>query len=158
MQFTADRLLLFGATGDLAQRMLLPSLCALDADRLVPADLRIIGTARSDHDDAGYRAFARAALEKYLPDHRQPAIPAFLERLSYQPLDASQLDGFAALASKVGPAQDGLAIFLSTAPNLFEPTIAGLVASGLAGDKVRIGLEKLERSLRAAGYQESGIG
>ena len=142
MQFTADRLLLFGATGDLAQRMLLPSLCALDADRLVPADLRIIGTARSDHDDAGYRAFARAALEKYLPDHRQPAIPAFLERLSYQPLDASQLDGFAALASKVGPAQDGLAIFLSTAPNLFEPTIAGLVASGLAGDKVRIGLEK----------------
>ena len=142
MKFTADRLLLFGATGDLAQRMLLPSLCALDADRLVPADLRIIGTARSDHDDASYREFARAALEKYLPDHRKPAIPAFLERLSYQPLDASKLDGFAALAAKVGPVDAGLAIFLSTAPNLFEPTIAGLVASGLAGEKVRIGLEK----------------
>jgi len=142
VKFTADRLLLFGATGDLAQRMLLPSLCALDADRLVPADLRIIGTARSDHDDASYREFARAALEKYLPDHRKPAIPAFLERLSYQPLDASKLDGFAALAAKVGPVDAGLAIFLSTAPNLFEPTIAGLVASGLAGEKVRIGLEK----------------
>ncbi len=142
MQFTADRLLLFGATGDLAQRMLLPSLCALDADKLVPADLRIIGSARSEHDDAGYREFARAALEKYLPEHRKSAIPAFLERLSYQPLDASKEDGFAALAAKVGPPADGLAIFLSTAPNLFEPTIAGLVASGLAGDKVRIGLEK----------------
>ena len=142
MKFTADRLLLFGATGDLAQRMLLPSLCALDADRLVPADLRIIGTARSDHDDASYREFARAALEKYLPDHRKPAIPAFLERLSYQPLDASKLDGFAALAAKVGPVDAGLAIFLSTAPNLFEPTIAGLVAGSLAGEKVRIGLEK----------------
>ena len=34
-QFTADRLLLFGATGDLARRKLLPSLCALDADGLL---------------------------------------------------------------------------------------------------------------------------
>ena len=59
MKIAADRLLLFGATGDLAQRMLLPSLCALDADRLVSQDLRIVGTARSPHDDASYRAFAR---------------------------------------------------------------------------------------------------
>ena len=35
MSVNADRLLLFGATGDLAQRMLLPSLCALDADGLL---------------------------------------------------------------------------------------------------------------------------
>ena len=142
MNFTADRLLLFGATGDLAQRMLLPSLCALDADRLVAEDLKIVGTARSAHDDASYRAFAREALEKYLPEHRKPAIAAFLERLSYQPLDASDTSHFAALAAKVGPEASGLSIFLSTAPNLFEPTIAGLAASGLAGERVRIGLEK----------------
>ena len=142
MTFTANRLLLFGATGDLAQRMLLPSLCALHADTLVPADLVIIGTARSDYDDAAYRAFARAALEKYLPDHRKPAIEGFLERLVYQPLDATQTEHFTALASKVGPITRGLAIFLSTAPSLFEPTIAGLVACGLASDTARIGLEK----------------
>ncbi len=142
MQFTADRLLLFGATGDLAQRMLLPSLCALDADRLVAADLRIVGAARSPLDDAGYRQFAGEALEKYLPDHRKPAIPAFLERLSYQPLDATDLGSYAALADKVGQDGNGLAIFLSTAPSLFEPTIAGLAAHGLASERVRIGLEK----------------
>ena len=142
MNFTADRLLLFGATGDLAQRMLLPSLCALDADGLAPADLRIVGTARTPHDDASYRAFAREALETYLPEHRKPAIAAFLERLAYQPLDASQTPGFGALADKVGPVHNGLAIFLSTAPSLFEPTIAGLAASGLASEHVRIGLEK----------------
>ena len=61
MKIAADRLLLFGATGDLAQRMLLPSLCALDADRLVAQDLRILGCARSPHDDASYRALAREA-------------------------------------------------------------------------------------------------
>ena len=46
MGFTADRLLLFGATGDLSQRMLLPSLCALHADDLLAPDLKIVGTAR----------------------------------------------------------------------------------------------------------------
>jgi glucose-6-phosphate 1-dehydrogenase len=142
LSFTADKLLLFGATGDLAQRMLLPSLCALHADHLVPENLSIIGTARSDLDDAGFREFARDALEKFLPEHRKTAIPGFLARLSYQALDANKTAQFADLAAKVGPREKGLAIFLSTAPSLFEPTIAGLRASGLAGETSRIGLEK----------------
>ncbi|WP_324740139.1 glucose-6-phosphate dehydrogenase [Tsuneonella sp. CC-YZS046] len=142
MSFTADRLLVFGATGDLAQRMLLPSLCALDADELIDPKLTIVGTARSEYDDARYRNFARAALEKYLPEGRKSGIATFLNRLSYQPLDASTAAGFDRLARKVGEPENGLAIFLSTAPSLFEPTIAGLAASGLAGEHVRIGLEK----------------
>ena len=142
MSFTADRLLLFGATGDLAQRMLLPSLCALHADKLVSDDLKIIGTARQVFDDAGFRNFAREALEKFLPAERRGSMATFLNRLHYQPLDAKDPAGFDALAEKVGSTDNGLAIFLSTAPNLFEPTIEGLVASGLAGEKVRIGLEK----------------
>ncbi|MEN9683283.1 MAG: glucose-6-phosphate dehydrogenase [Pseudomonadota bacterium] len=142
MSFTANSLLLFGATGDLAQRMLLPSLCALHADGLVPDDLTIIGTARHDFDDAGYRNFAREALEKYLPAERRGSMAAFLNRLRFQPLDANDTAGYAALAEKVGPTDKGLAIFLSTAPSLFEPTITGLAAAGLTGETVRIGLEK----------------
>jgi glucose-6-phosphate 1-dehydrogenase len=142
MGFIADTLILFGATGDLAQRMLLPSLCALHADGLVAPNLAIIGTARSAYDDAAYRDFAATALETHLPDERKPAIPGFLERLRYQPLDASKPEGFAALAAKVGCEECKLATFLSTAPSLFEPTIAGLAASGLAGQNSRIGLEK----------------
>ncbi len=142
MSFTADRLLLFGATGDLAQRMLLPSLCALSADKLIAPGLRIVGTARQELDDQGYRNFARAALEKFMPADRRGGMAEFLNRLYYQPLDANQADQFQALADKVGPIEQGLSIFLSTAPSLFEPTIAGLVAGGLTGDKVRIGLEK----------------
>ncbi|MGX7953700.1 glucose-6-phosphate dehydrogenase [Tsuneonella sp. HG249] len=141
-KFTADRLLLFGATGDLSQRMLLPSLCALAHDGLLSSRLKIVGTARSAMSDAEFRNFARAALEKYLPANRRGGMADFLNRLSYQALDASQGDGFEALAKKVGKPQEGLAIFLSTAPSLFEPTIAGLRAAGLAGSNVRIGLEK----------------
>ena len=147
MSFTADRLILFGATGDLAQRMLLPSLCALHSDGLLPDDLRIVGTARSALDDAGYRAFARKALEIYMPADRRAGMEAFLVRLFYQPLDATTLDGYKELAAKAergGPDgnRNGLAIFLSTAPSLFEPTIAGLAHAGLTEGDVRIGLEK----------------
>ncbi|WP_120716445.1 glucose-6-phosphate dehydrogenase [Tsuneonella amylolytica] len=140
--FSADRLLLFGATGDLSQRMLLPSLCALTHDGLLSPDLRIVGTARSEMTDGEFRNFAREALEKYLPPKRRGGMAEFLNRLSYQALDATTIEGFDELAKKVGEPRQGLAIFLSTAPSLFEPTIAGLQSAGLAGPNVRIGLEK----------------
>ncbi|MHA7819339.1 MAG: glucose-6-phosphate dehydrogenase [Erythrobacter sp.] len=147
-EFAADRLLLFGATGDLSRRKLLPSLCALDADGLLPEKLAIIGTARSEIDDGEFRNMAREALEEFLPAERRGSMAQFLNRLSYQQLDASTIDGFDALAKKVdeagrgGDDEGGLAIFLSTAPSLFGPTIAGLQHAGLTGERVRMCLEK----------------
>ena len=144
MRQPVSKLLLFGATGDLSQRMLLPSLYGLHADGLLAQGLTITGTARSDHDDASFRDFTKAALDEFLPDDRkdEAAIASFLERIAYQPVDASTTEGFPALAEKVGDVSGGLAIFLSTAPSLFEATIKGLESVGLAGDTVRIGLEK----------------
>lgn len=138
------KLLLFGATGDLSQRMLLPSLHGLHADGLLPEGLTITGTARSAMDDAGFRDFAAKALDQFLPDDRKDAAvtDAFLARLHYQSLDASTLEGFDALAEKLGDISGGLAIFLSTAPSLFGPTIRGLKSAGLTGSNVRISLEK----------------
>ena len=140
----SSALLLFGATGDLARRMLLPSLFGLHEDGLLKPGLRIVGTARSPLDDAGFRELAAKALDEFLPSERKDRskLAGFLDRLSYQPLDASKPEGFPALAEKVGATDGGLAIFLSTAPFLFEPTIKGLAAAGLAHEGVRIGLEK----------------
>ena len=144
MRQPVAKLLLFGATGDLARRMLLPSLYGLHADGLLPEGLTITGTARSEHDDAAYRDLAREALGQFVPKDRldDAQIDAFLERLGYQPLDASTIEGFDDLAAKIGDVSGGLAIFLSTAPSLFEATIKGLASAGLAGERVRIGLEK----------------
>ena len=58
--------LLFGATGDLSRRMLLPSLFGLSVDGLLPADVRIVGTARSQLDDEGFRAMAAEALGSHV--------------------------------------------------------------------------------------------
>lgn len=144
MPDTSGCLLLFGATGDLARRMLLPSLYALHDDELIADDLRIVGTARSEHDTVEFRDLARDALEQYLPDDRKGSgkIESFLERLDYQALDAKDINGYRRLAEKVGDISRGLSIFLSTAPSLFEPTIRGLASAGLTETNVRIGLEK----------------
>jgi glucose-6-phosphate 1-dehydrogenase len=144
MRNPVGKLLLFGATGDLAQRMLLPSLYGLHADGLLPEGLTITGTARSDNSDAAYRTFAKKALDQFLPEDRkdEDAIKSFLPRLHYQALDATDLAHYKDLAKKVGDVAGGLAIFLSTAPSLFEPVIRGLESAGLAGPTVRIGLEK----------------
>ena len=76
-------LVLFGATGDLARRMLLPSLYGLDSDGLLPSDLRIIGTARTDLDDAAFREKAEEALKEHLPSdfYSQGIADRFLARL-----------------------------------------------------------------------------
>ncbi|UZK70038.1 glucose-6-phosphate dehydrogenase [Sphingomonas sp. S1-29] len=144
MREPVGKLLLFGATGDLSQRMLIPSLYGLHADGLLPEGLTITGTARSEQDDDWFRNFARKSLDEHLADDHKDAeaIDRFVERLHYQPLDASTIEGFDELAKKLGDISGGLAIFLSTAPWLFGPTIKGLQSAGLAGDNVRISLEK----------------
>ncbi|WP_397580789.1 glucose-6-phosphate dehydrogenase [Sphingorhabdus sp.] len=144
MRDHSSTLLLFGATGDLARRMLLPSLYALHADGLIDPNLRIFGTARSPLTDDAFRDMARAALCEFLPDDRKAEglIDAFLLRLHYVALDASNPDGFTELAATIGDISGGLSIFLSTAPSLFEATIKGLHYAGLSGENVRIGLEK----------------
>ena len=136
-------ILLFGATGDLAHRMLLPSLYGLHADGLLPDDLQILGTARTEMDDAAYRSDAAAALAKYFPAdfYVKKTAAAFVKRIGYVPLDATDASHFDRLAQRIDAAK-GVAIFLSTAPSLFEAIIAGLTRAGLTGDKVRLALEK----------------
>ncbi len=127
--------------------MLLPSLFALDDEGLLPDCLTIVATARSVMDDEGFRALAAATLPA---GAGAEATARFLGRMRYVPLDATKPDGFAALAQTVPPGGD-LAIFLSTAPALFGPTIAGLSGAGLAGEGARLALEKpLGDSLEAS--------
>ena len=61
-------LLLFGATGDLSHRMLLPSLYGLHSDGLLPEDFRIVCTSRSKLNDEQFRESAVDALKEKLPE------------------------------------------------------------------------------------------
>jgi glucose-6-phosphate 1-dehydrogenase len=145
MGIAAKTLLLFGVTGDLSRRMLLPSLFGLDVEGLLPPGLAIVGTARHQIGDEGLRAEARKAIAPIAQERTLGAdlVDRFLNRLAYVAADASDPASFRELGDVVGPrAADGLAIFLSTAPSLFEPTITGLEQAGLTGPTVRLALEK----------------
>ncbi len=139
-----ERLVLFGATGDLARRMLAPSLFGLHADGLLPAGLRIVATARTDMDAAGYRNVVGEALTQFVDKARlkAPQVRSFLDRLSYVRADASDAAQMAKVAQEVDGDAAGVALFLSMAPSLFGPAIAGLSSCGLAAPGTRLALEK----------------
>src|SRR5690606_12569098 len=88
-----DSLLLFGATGDLAQRYLFPSLLHLLRDRLLPDGFRVIAIGRSDHDDDGFRAWLR---ERISEDRDAAVLDDLLGRIRYHALDLGDVEAVAA--------------------------------------------------------------
>ena len=141
----ASTLILLGATGDLSQRMLIPSLFGLHADGLLPSGFRLVGAARRDMTDAEFRDFARAAVTRYLPRDRQneARLSAFLGLLHYLPMDLDNPACFEPVAALLGDnGQKPIGVFLSIAPSLFVNAVTALRQAGMAGDNVRVALEK----------------
>jgi len=134
-------LVLLGGGGDLAMRMLLPSLYHLEADRQLPADLRIIGVGRHDLGGSiGYQATIRSALASRLTiDER--VWDRLAGRLAYLAGDMTSNEGSAALAGVVGRAS-ALTVFFAVSPSLFAPICAALKHAGLTGPNTRLVLEK----------------
>lgn len=141
----ASLLTIFGATGDLAQRMLLPSLYGLQRDGLLPAQLKVLGTARSALDDQGFRDLVAQAVERAVPaaDRDEAALRSLLERLSYQSASTDDAGAMDALALRVTAMREGDVVFhLSTAPRWYAPICSALGAAGLGGAGTRVLLEK----------------
>jgi glucose-6-phosphate 1-dehydrogenase len=141
----ATLLTIFGATGDLAQRMLLPSLYGLHRDGLLHPSLRILGTARSSLDDAAFRDLVDAALRRFVPASfiDEAAIASLLSRVHYQPASLDDDASMAALAARVGSLRSGDVLYhLSTSPSFYVRACDALAAHGLAGPGTRVMLEK----------------
>jgi glucose-6-phosphate 1-dehydrogenase len=142
----AHLLVIFGATGDLAQRMLLPSLFALARDGLLPERLRILGSARSALDNEGFRQLvAESVARRVAPaDHDALALQRLLERVEYQPAAVDDSAAMAALVARVHELRGNadVVFHLSTAPRWYAPICAALAAAGLGGPGMRVLLEK----------------
>ena len=127
---------IFGATGDLARRKLLPALCRLaDAGQLHP-DTIIVGVAPHTLSDREYRSVARDALGK--AGLAAEKITRFVEdRLRYQPIRQGGPDDFRALGQRLGTLGSGdtpahnRVFYLSLPPRAFAATAAGLGEAGL---------------------------
>ncbi|MFD1612413.1 glucose-6-phosphate dehydrogenase [Sphingomonas tabacisoli] len=135
-------IIIFGATGDLAHRMLFPSLYNLFADRLLPDDMLIVASGRSAMDDQAFRG--SIDLQRFLPEDRYDpeTAAAFLDRIRYSAVGGKP-EEFDEIRAIVGDRlAQGVAVYLSTPPSLFAPMVEGLGKAGLAGPTVRVAMEK----------------
>ena len=139
----ADLFVILGATGDLAQKMLFPSLYFLDADGLLPDGVKIVGAARTEIDQQKFLKEVRGNVAERAGPRGvdDKAWDRFAGRLSYCAADVAKPEGAKALKKAVGDAE--LPVFyLALSPSLFAPVCAALKASGVATPTSRVVLEK----------------
>ena len=138
-------LVIFGATGDLARRKILPSLYRRMAVGQMPEGARVIGAARTRMTRAEFRKQTAAALEEFVDARlRTPErVERFLAGVDYVAIDAAGEDGWASLAKKLAEKPDHVrAFYLSVAPALFAAIADRLHAAGVATPESRIVVEK----------------
>ena len=157
----ASLLTIFGATGDLAHRMLWPSLYSLQAEGLLPERLRILGTARSELNREAFAASVADAIGKRIPDaeRNDSALQELLDRLDYVPAGADDDASMQQLAARVAELRDGDVLYhLSTAPRFYVPACRALGRHGAAGAGTRVMLEKpIGKDLASAEAINDGV-
>ncbi len=141
-------IVLFGATGDLAKRKLLPGLFHLHAAGLLPKDYRVIGTSPAQYalTDEQFKEHAEeACLDFCITKPTDPSWPSFAERLSFAPADPDHSDALVAAVHRaeqeIGGSPRRL-YHLAVPPAAFTPVIGMLGESGLATENARVIIEK----------------
>ncbi|MEL7013002.1 MAG: glucose-6-phosphate dehydrogenase, partial [Pseudomonadota bacterium] len=136
-------LVIFGGTGDLARRKILPGLFRRFCAGQMDSEARVIGAARSDMEAAAYRDFVRAAIVEFEPTAKTSpeGLEAFLDCLDYVRIDAKGVLGWPELVSLL-PAGRIRAFYFSVAPSLFGDLAERLEENGLACDMCRVVVEK----------------
>lgn len=138
-------LVLFGGTGDLAWRKLLPALFQSFRHGSLPADGRIIGVGRNEMSDDEYRALIAQRLAEVEADKRpnNGEFAQFAQLLRYQRMDLSHPGDYAALRDLLLQRKaDTVVMYLATAPSLFSTVVEQLGACGLNTPHTRVVLEK----------------
>ena len=138
-------LTVFGATGDLARRKLLPALFRRDFAGQLPDAATIFGVARGPMPRDEFLAMVRAAILEHVPESKTtgPVLDRFLARLNYMAADAEGENGWAELAAALSHYAERVQVhYLATAPQLFGPICERLGSYGLATGDSRIVIEK----------------
>ena len=131
------RLVLFGAGGDLAGRLLLPALAMLHAEGDLPATFRVVGADVHDWDDEAFRAHVHERLERHALQAPLISRGAILAELRYARVDVADPASVARAVALAG--DDPLAAYLALPQRSFAPAIRALTAAGLpAGSRIAV--------------------
>ncbi|MEP7071274.1 MAG: glucose-6-phosphate dehydrogenase [Verrucomicrobiota bacterium] len=144
---------IFGATGDLTHRKLIPALYNLTADGELPPAVNVIGFARRPNTDDAFRAEMAEATKKYSRQKVRDEIwNTFGQALFYHQGDFDDEKGYESLAKRLdeidrdGGTRGNRLFYFAAAPEQFEPILKNLKAAGLnkakKGSWARVVIEK----------------
>ena len=134
---------IFGASGDLAARKLIPALFNLHLNDDLPQGTRIVGIARSKFSDDEFRSHqqekSKASFEKSKQAWDDSAWESFAEHLHYVPADATKPEGMQAIQTWFDEHEQGENVerlyYLSVAPELYPTLSTALGEAGMSEDK-----------------------
>jgi glucose-6-phosphate 1-dehydrogenase len=144
-------LLIFGASGDLTARKLIPALFSLYRNGYLPEAMPIVGVARRKKTDQEFRDELKQTLSGELPAELMQHWDQFAQRLHYIPADLMQTSDFEKLKADVEELEGRLGlpgeriIYLALSPDLFLPSVRGLSSAGMIppdSSKLRVVIEK----------------
>ena len=120
-----DRVIIFGATGDLTSRLLMPALAELAQEQELPAELQVLGVGRLAWSADDFRQRMDQALATHAPHVAAPARDDLVSRLDYRRADVTN---GAEMAALLGGVDRPLLAYLALPPAMFEPTARALAA------------------------------
>ncbi len=133
-------LIIFGATGDLTHRKLIPALFSLEAQGLLPEHMKIVGFARRDYSDHSFRDELQQSLQDFAADlwkESQDKWPQFAKRIVFHRSDFDNAQGFTWLKERLDKfdQSDGTSgnrlFYLATPPSTYSTVIEQLGKAGL---------------------------
>src|SRR5712691_13188273 len=130
-------LVLFGATGDLAGRKLLPALAGLLQNKYLPQEFAILGVGRRDKTDKAFRDDVQKELAEFRKSTSADDAVGFLSHVFYQRSDFTTSEGMKGLAQRLHDLErkqnlpGNRLFYLATDPEFFRPIVEGLAGAGL---------------------------
>lgn len=134
-------IVIFGASGDLTCRKLIPALYHLFAGQLLPEDFAIIGASRSNYSDSSFREYLCAAIQHNEKEMCAVAEKNFCDHIYYQQTDSGNAEDFAALKKRIGQLAvkhntgGNVLYYLATPPSLYSRIPKQLVAQDMHSEQ-----------------------
>jgi glucose-6-phosphate 1-dehydrogenase len=125
-------LVIFGVTGDLTKRLLLPALRNLRRDKLLPDDFELVGIASRDIGDEGLRDHLRKAMAEFKAGNGDDDVEWFLQRAHYFSGKFEDAATYAAIGKHI---KGNVLFYLATPPSEFSVIIKQLGKAGLVEEK-----------------------
>ena len=155
-------IVIFGGTGDLSRRKLLPALYHRWLDGQIPPNSAIVGTARSEMDTAAYRKLARDACEAASGNSWNASEWSKFEKLvHYVMIDATDPEADWLSLRQLLTLEEGRprVFYLATSPHLYVDICQAIGAAGLSSEPARVVLEKpIGTDLASAQTINDGVG